>query len=284
MSQHEERRADQREALIRELREVNERLLVTGMREQELSEGREELLEWAREATEAKANFLSLISHELRTPLTAIMGYVDVLGAADPDGRLTDMQKEQVRRIKVSALHLLQLIEEILAYSRMGPEEDRVESQRVDISELLRNTAWTVEPLFAAKGIDFDIQPPERPLSLETDRGKVRHILLNLLSNAAKFTESGKVTVRAWDDDDSVFFEVRDTGVGIPPEHLESIFDPFWQVEDVTTRRAEGTGLGLTVARRLARVLGGELGVDSRPGVGSTFTIRLPVSVRVAAS
>jgi signal transduction histidine kinase len=139
-----------------------------------------------------------------------------------------------------------------------------------------------VEPLAADKSLALRLDVPTEPLKLVSDERKIRQILTNLLSNAVKFTEEGGIHVRAFSDGTMLRVEVGDTGIGIPEEHLEHIFDPFWQVEHASTRRYGGTGLGLGVARKLANLLDGRLTVKSEVGAGSVFTLHLPVRLPVA--
>jgi signal transduction histidine kinase len=226
-------------------------------------------------ANQAKANFLATMSHELRTPLTAIIGYEELL-ADGVTGSVSEPQREQLQRIKVSALHLLSLIEEILLYARVeaGRETTRIED--VDAKSVVDHAIGFVAPTVGNRDVTVRADSVEQSLRLRTDSGKLRQMLVNLLGNAVKFTEHGEVTVRAFVDGDNVVFEVRDTGIGIEPGHLANIFDPFWQVEQHTTRKAGGSGLGLAVTRNLATLLGGTVTVTSKVGVGSTFRITLP--------
>jgi signal transduction histidine kinase len=225
-------------------------------------------------ANQAKSDFLAVVSHELRTPLNAILGYTDLLDAGVPD-RLTQAQQKQIDRIGASARHLLGLVTEILTFARLEAGKEEATIEQVDIADVVRDVAAMIEPLALEKGLGFSVRAPDR-LLLATDAGMVRQMLLNLLANAVKFTERGRVTLGAVRKDDTVVFRVRDTGIGIRPEHRERIFTAFWQVEQGTTRQRGGTGLGLTVTRRLAQLLGGDVSVDSEPGHGSTFTVRLP--------
>ena len=234
------------------------------------------LLREAQEANRAKADFLAVISHELRTPLNAIMGYSDLLDAGIP-GDLTDKQRRQIGRIRASARHLLQLIEEILTFARMQSGQDELELEIVDANTIMDEAAAVAEPLARAKGLTFDVQHAAEPVSLETDAGKVRQVLVNLLSNAVKFTERGGVSLRLQVADDHVTFEVADTGIGIGAEQARRIYDPFWQAERPNTRRAGGTGLGLSVSRRFARLLHGDLDVRSEPGQGAHFYFSIPL-------
>ncbi|MBW3571887.1 MAG: PAS domain S-box protein [Gemmatimonadetes bacterium] len=227
------------------------------------------------EANRAKSQFLATMSHELRTPLNAVLGYTSLLESGIPEP-LSDAVLQYVGRVGLSARHLSQLIEEILAFSRLEAGRETVAAAPVDVGEVVREVEAIVEPLAREKGLRLVVNAAAPSPPLRTDPRKLRQILLNLLGNAIKFTARGEIvfTTRAQDGD--VLFCVRDTGVGVPREHLERIFEPFWQVEQGNTRVAQGTGLGLSVSRRLAHLLGGTLHAESRPGEGSTFVLRLP--------
>jgi signal transduction histidine kinase len=229
----------------------------------------------AEQASRAKTDFLATMSHELRTPLNAIIGYQNLL-ADGVTGPVSDSQRRQLDRIGASAHHLLMLIDEVLTLSRVEAGKESAHIERVDVARVLDEAASIIEPLAKQKNLEFRVIGPGSPVVIESDPGKLRQAVLNLLSNSVKFTGRGSVTLRAFGDDDAVVFEVRDTGIGIAAEHLERIFEPFWQVETSTTRTAPGTGLGLAVTRRLAHLLGGEVSVQSAVGEGSTFTLRLP--------
>ncbi|MBW3571297.1 MAG: response regulator [Gemmatimonadetes bacterium] len=227
-------------------------------------------------ANAAKGEFLAVMSHELRTPLNAIIGYADLLDAGVA-GELNDAQREQLSRIRVGSKHLLRLIEEVLQFSRLEAGREEVHREALDLAGLTRDAAALVEPLARGKGLAFRVEVPAEPVRVETDGGKVHQIVLNLLSNAVKFTDGGEVSVSLAARNGHAVLQVRDTGIGIAPENLERIWDAFSQVEQAPTRRVGGTGLGLSVTRNLARLLGGDVVVESAPGRGSAFTLRLPM-------
>ncbi len=230
----------------------------------------------AQAANQAKADFLAVMSHELRTPLNAILGYGDLMLMGIPD-TLPSPLKRHVERIGLAANHLLQVIDEILSFARMEAGREEVRFQPVPLARVLEAVVAVIEPLAMDKALDFEVRLPDRGVEIETDTSKLRQILLNLLSNAVKFTGAGRVSLHARVKGDHLEMEVADTGIGIPAEHHQRVFEPFWQVEHAATRRAGGTGLGLTVCRRLSRLLGGELTLESREGAGSMFLLRLPL-------
>ena len=226
-------------------------------------------------ASRAKSDFLARMSHELRTPLAAIIGYGELL-VDEITGPINEEQKRQLQRIRSSANHLLSIIDEILTLARMEAGKERVELRDVEISDLMESVATMAEPLASAKGLAFKMDVEGAAKTIHTDAVKLRQVLLNLLSNAVKYTDKGEISVTTEIHDGVVDFMVTDTGVGVSEDHLEKIFEPFWQVEQTTTRRAGGTGLGLAVTRQFVELLGGSIHVSSSLGEGSTFRVTIP--------
>ncbi|SOD03634.1 Signal transduction histidine kinase [bacterium JGI 053] len=231
----------------------------------------------AEEASRAKSEFLAVMSHELRTPLNAVMGYADLMqtGVAGP---VEERQRAYLDRIKDGARHLEGVIDEILAFSRMEAGHETLRTRRVDLREVARQAGDLLRPVARQKELGFRLVLPDAPALAETDPDKVLQILRNLGTNAVKFTDAGEVTIEVAPDGDRQRVRVADTGIGISRANQERIFEPFWQVEQSNRREVGGTGLGLSVARRTAELLGGTLTLDSAPGRGSTFTLSLPAA------
>jgi signal transduction histidine kinase/PAS domain-containing protein len=232
------------------------------------------LYQAALDASRAKSDFLAVVSHELRTPLNAILGYSELL--LGDMGEDFDRQRA-LRRIDASARHLLQIIDEILTHAGLENGRGEPQLQPCRLRELVDDVVAVAEPLVAEKGLDFRLRVSSPEAELHSDRHKIRQIMLNLISNAVKFTDEGHIELQAELDGDALVLVVADTGIGIAAAHLERIFDPFWQAEQPLTRVSGGTGLGLSICRRLADMLGGALHVTSKVGAGSTFTLRLPL-------
>jgi signal transduction histidine kinase len=233
----------------------------------------------AQQAAQAKTDFVATVSHELRTPLNAVLGYVDLLLLGLPDP-IPSGARQQVERIGVSAQQLLAVVDEILRFSRIEDGQERPAMERVDLCALAGESLALVQPLAAGRGLALRCARPDAPLWCATDPARVRQVLYNLLGNAIKFTQTGTVELVVEREGPWAILSVQDTGPGIPPEHMQRVFEPFHQVERPLTRSAGGTGLGLTVARRLAELLGGTLEAESVPGAGSTFRLRLPCGPR----
>ncbi|HEX8393319.1 MAG TPA: ATP-binding protein [Longimicrobium sp.] len=261
--------------LAAELEDANERL------QWALEEAREALRR-AEAADRAKGDFLATMSHELRTPLNAIIGYEELLEEG-LFGPVTEAQQAQLRRIRDSAGHLRGLVDEVLTLSRAESGRETAAVEAVQVAAVVRAAAEMTERDAAAKGLRFSVAAPPPELVMQSDAGKLRQILLNLLGNAVKFTERGEVRLAVRQEGAEVVFEVHDTGIGMSAEALPHIFDAFWQVEQSRTRSYGGSGLGLAVSKRLAGLLGGTLTAASTPGEGSTFTLRLPKDGPAAA-
>jgi signal transduction histidine kinase len=236
---------------------------------------RARLYDAALAANRIKSEFLATMSHELRTPLTAILGYTELL-ADGIVGPVTSLQRDHLKRVRTSGEHLLMLIQDLLTFSRLEAGKERVVVEQLSVARVVEDTIAMVRPMAERKRVALMSLMPDEPLTIKSDEAKVRQILLNLLANAVKFTDHGGVALRVLPRGDRVEFRVSDTGIGIPPEHLQHIFDAFWQVDQTTTRQAGGTGLGLSIARQLARLLGGDVHVTSESGAGSTFTAIIP--------
>ncbi|EXJ13377.1 response regulator [Imhoffiella purpurea] len=263
-------------------RDVTERKRITAELEQhrnhleELVAERTAELEVANEAAEranrAKSDFLANMSHEIRTPLNAVLGMVHLIRR---DG-VTPQQEDRLEKIQVAGQHLLDIINAILDLSKIESGQVILEETEVKISAIVRNLLSILSEKAHAKGLALRVQLPHLPPGLIGDPARIQQALLNYLSNAIKFTERGSVTLRARIEEDRgetivLRFEVEDTGIGIAPEQGSRLFTAFEQADRSITRRYGGTGLGLAITKRLARSMGGEAGLESTPGVGSTF-------------
>jgi len=230
----------------------------------------------AERANTIKTDFLAVMSHELRTPLTAIMGYEELLSDGIT-GPVTELQRQQLGRINASARHLLGLIDEILTFARVDIGRERVRWESMSVNQTLTDAASLIESVAASKKLKYTIELLDEDQSIQTDGTKFRQMLVNLLSNAVKFTDQGEVRLTPSVRDRLLEIRVSDTGVGIDAANIEYVFEPFWQLEQSATRKSGGTGLGLSVTRKLARLLGGEVSVASRLGAGTTFLLTLPM-------
>ena len=230
----------------------------------------------AEDASRAKGEFLAVMSHELRTPLNAIGGYAELMEMG-LRGPITEEQRADLSRIQQSQKHLLGLINQVLNYTRVETGTVRYDLVDVHVAEALAAAEALVVPQVRAKGLGYAFGKCDPALAVRADRDKLQQILLNLLTNAIKFTNAGgSITVTCEVSDATVSVLVTDTGVGIPADKLAAIFEPFVQIDSRLTRAQDGVGLGLAISRDLARGMGGELTAKSTEGVGSTFTLTLP--------
>ncbi len=229
----------------------------------------------AEAASRAKSDFLAVMSHELRTPLNAIIGYTDLIDAG-VGGEVSDAQRGMLERTRIGARHLLRIIDDILAYARAEAGPAVVHAEPIDLAGLVDETVGLLRPEAELKDLHIETRIDSPPI-VHSDQERLRRVLTNLLANAVKFTAEGTVTIELRARDDELTISVGDTGEGIPSEHRDRIFEPFWQIDQSATRAAGGTGLGLSIARRLVDQLGGEIAVDSEVGRGSTFTVRIPI-------
>jgi PAS domain S-box-containing protein len=233
----------------------------------------------AEAANRAKGDFLATMSHELRTPLNAIGGYAQLIEMG-VHGPVTPEQGEALRRVQRSQQHLLSLINDVLNFAKLEAGHVTYDIERVPVQELLAGLDSLVAPQLAAKSLRFACAQCDAALAAAADAEKAEQILLNLLSNAIKFTpEGGEIRVEARGDGDWVHIAVADTGIGIPADRMEAVFEPFVQLARGASSARNGTGLGLAISRDLARAMGGDLTLESTPGQGSTFTLTLPRSV-----
>jgi len=239
--------------------------------------------EVAEHANRTKAQFVATISHELRTPLNAVLGYTALL--QDIYGPGTEIQQEHLGRVRQTSTHLISLIEDLLGYARIEAGEEVVHSELIDLRTVVEESLVMVRPLADAKGIRIRVDGPEAPIALSTDPRKVRQILVNLVANAVKFTTHGEVVVglslQGQGIQVSVIIEITDSGVGISEDHRDQVFDPFWRADPSIRNEVGSSGLGLSVARQLARLLGGDVTIGrTMVGVGSTFVVLLPLEYR----
>ena len=272
----------------RELRDKNAQIEAHSAALAEAHAAAEAARAGAEQANQAKSQFLANMSHELRTPLNAIIGYAEML-AEDAEDEGADDAAQDLGKIRAAGRHLLGLINDVLDLSKVEAGKMDVYAETFSVRDMLDAVAATVQPLAQANGNALVVDAAGLPETMRTDLTKVRQILLNLLSNAAKFTDGGTVTLSGSAEDGAggagggaVLFRVADTGIGMTADQLGRLFQPFAQADASTTREYGGTGLGLTISRRFAQLLGGDVAVDSVPGEGTTFSVRLAADVEAA--
>jgi len=245
---------------------------------EELSSVNSELTETnlrLEEATRAKSDFLANMSHELRTPLNSIIGFSGTLlqGLAGP---LNAEQERQLGMVSASGKHLLSLVQDILDLSRIESGHSTAVFEEFEVPALMSGVLAMVRPQADAKGIGLALARGPGTDLLRSDPGHLRQILINLLGNAVKFTDSGAVSLGVSVENEQMLFAVADTGCGIRVDDVPRIMDDFYQAAPTAEAKSAGTGLGLTISSRLAEAIGGTLDVSSEFGIGSTFTLRVP--------
>ena len=238
----------------------------------------------AESANQAKSHFLASMSHELRTPLNAILGYSEMLQEEADERALPDFSADLVK-IHTAGKHLLTLINDVLDLSKIEAGKMDFHLEAFDVAETIADVASTVRPLVEQNGNRLDVRCADGVGSMTADRTRTRQVLLNLLSNASKFTENGIIELEAGREDGRwIVFRVRDTGIGMTGDQLGKVFEAFAQAETTTASKYGGTGLGLAISRRFCRMMGGDIVAESAVGVGSTFTVRVPEVVTYAGS
>jgi PAS domain S-box-containing protein len=250
---------------------------------QRLNEELEVARDQAMDANRAKSQFLASMSHELRTPLNAIIGYSEML-IEDAEGAGHEEPVPDLRKIHAAGKHLLTLINDVLDLSKIEAGKVELFLETFDVAAMARDVATTVRPLVEKNANSLALRAGDGLGTMHADVTRLRQCLFNLLSNATKFTKQGAITLEVERDPggDAVTFRVRDTGIGMTPEQLGKLFQPFTQADASTTREYGGTGLGLAITRKLCQMMGGDVTVASEVGKGSTFTVRLPADARPA--
>lgn len=265
--------ADRRILMLNEALRQNAEVL-----EQRVAERTAELLvakERAESADRLKSAFLATMSHELRTPLNSIIGFTGILlqGLAGP---LNEEQKKQMSMVQASSRHLLALINDVLDISKIEAGQFSLARASFNLRDAIEKTLKLVAPLAEKKGIDLGLEIDRHVGDIVTDQRRLEQVFLNLLNNAVKFTEAGSIRVSCHAIGNEYRFSVSDTGIGIRPEELPGLFQPFHQIDTGLSRKHEGTGLGLSICKKLVEMMGGSIQVQSQWGQGSTFTVQIP--------
>ena len=239
-------------------------------------------MEKAQAADRIKSAFLATMSHELRTPLNSIIGFTGIMlqGLAGP---LNPEQHKQMSMVQGSARHLLALINDVLDISKIEAGQLTLSITSFELKASIEKVVKQVSPLAEKKGLTLKLDIADDVASATTDQRRLEQVILNLLSNAIKFTEKGHVGISCRTENDRYCLSVSDTGIGIQPEQLQKIFQPFHQVDTGLTRKYEGTGLGLSICKKIVEMMGGSIEVESRWGRGSAFTIRFPMHSGVSS-
>jgi signal transduction histidine kinase/HAMP domain-containing protein len=230
-------------------------------------------------ANRHKSDFLARVSHDLRTPLNAIMGFTRIV-LRRMEGQMPDLQKENLQKVVISSEHLLNLINGLLDLAKIDAGKMEVSADTFRVEDIINMTTATVEPLLKDGRVRIVRDVPPNLPPLKTDRDKLKQILLNLLSNAAKFTEQGEIKVSAARDNGNLKLAVADSGIGMTAAAREHIFEEFQQAEKTTASKYGGTGLGLAIVKKFVTLMGGDIAVESEEGKGSKFTITLPMELK----
>ncbi|MCV6636561.1 response regulator [Candidatus Albibeggiatoa sp. nov. NOAA] len=233
----------------------------------------------AEAASKAKDTFLANMSHELRTPLNAIIGYGEIIQEDAYELGFRDILLD-LDNIQLAAKQLLDLINDVLDLAKIEAEKMELQVEQIDICEFIKNVVVLIQPIIKKNHNELIVACPEGLGTMQTDGKRIQQILLNLLGNAAKFTREGQVHLVARREGEKLFFDVRDTGIGIEQEKLETIFQPFLQGDNSRTRKYGGTGLGLALCQRICQILGGQIWVTSELGKGSLFTVELKAEMQ----
>ncbi len=259
-------------ARTRELQQINQEM------EQRIAQRTVELaaaMEKAQAADKIKSAFLAIMSHELRTPLNSIIGFTGILiqGLAGP---LNPEQQKQLTMVQNSSRHLLALINDVLDISKIEAGQMVLTCISFELTSAIEKAVKLISPLAEKKEIELQMDLPGTPVMLTTDQRRLEQVVLNLLSNAVKFTEKGQVRIVCRIENEQYILSVTDTGIGMRPEDLPDLFQPFHQIDTGLARKHEGTGLGLSICKKILDLMGGSIEVASQRGQGSTFTVRLP--------
>ncbi len=263
-----------------ELRKHRDQLEVeVNLRTRELVEARDSALTASRH----KSEFLANMSHELRTPIQAIMGYVDLVKEdLELDGQIHLV--DDLERVTRNSRRLLYLINSILDFAKIEAGKMDVNRYRITMGEVVRNVSDVIQPLLKKNKNELTLSGTDLSTEMDTDSEKLEQILVNLLSNACKFTENGQIIFASWIEGNFAMFSVKDTGIGIEDSQLKDIFDEFQQVDGSQSRKFQGTGLGLAIAKRFCQLLGGEITVTSELGQGSEFIVEIPIKMPAVKS